>query len=265
MHTLSREVRFSVNPFLDEQCQGFNVYCSRPCGEGLSLFLALVIELQGPVQNDTGFLVNVVNIDKEVRRNVIGMFVEEIKKTFRKNTHLSTDDLVGLLEKASGFLENKFPGNELKALRLKLNPFRNISLVSKDKKMFYFSEKFEFDASHKLWNDQFSDEKNFEIFGKCANPAGHGHNYVIEVAVRSPIGGERIKVGAFEQIVDSEFVKIVDHKNLNADVSEFEKTNPTVENIAAFAWRSLVGKFGPAELDSVTVWESERTSCRYSE
>ena len=84
--------------------------------------------------------------------------------------------------------------------------------------MVYFSEKFEFAAMHKLWNEQFSEKKNFEVFGKCANPAGHGHNYIIEVTVKRTGEQAGLSIGQFERIVDQEFIKLVDHKNLNVDV-----------------------------------------------
>jgi 6-pyruvoyltetrahydropterin/6-carboxytetrahydropterin synthase len=63
--------------------------------------------------------------------------------------------------------------------------------------------------------------------------------------------------------VDDELVQVVDHKNLNADVAEFGKTNPTVENIAVFAWGKLAGKFGEAKLHCVTVMETDKTYCSY--
>ncbi|MBA7713719.1 hypothetical protein ES703_122726 [subsurface metagenome] len=63
--------------------------------------------------------------------------------------------------------------------------------------------------------------------------------------------------------MDDEFIKRVDHKNLNIDVSQLSSLNPTVENIASFAWDSLIDKFGSAKLHCVTVWETEKTSCSY--
>ncbi len=128
------------------------------------------------------------------------------------------------------------------------------------------SEKFEFAAMHTLWNDKFDRQHNFELFGKCANPTGHGHNYVIEVTVKAAVEDGDFCVGKFEKIVDDEFIQLVDHKNLNVDVAEFDGRNPTVENIAAFAWEKLTGKFrktGDCLLFSVTVWETDRTYCTY--
>ena len=129
--------------------------------------------------------------------------------------------------------------------------------------MIYFSEKFEFAATHKLWNDDFSQERNFEIFGKCANPTGHGHNYIIEVTLKMPIGKDDFRMGDFERTVDNKLIQQLDHKNLNADVSEFGKTNPTVENIAVFAWDKLVDKFSQAKLHCITVWETDKTYSTY--
>ncbi|MHC4681214.1 MAG: 6-pyruvoyl trahydropterin synthase family protein, partial [Planctomycetota bacterium] len=129
--------------------------------------------------------------------------------------------------------------------------------------MAYFCEKFEFAATHKLWNDEFSEQQNFEIFGKCANPTGHGHNYVAEVEIRMPAARDDFHIGDFEKTVDHELIKLLDHRNLNADLDHFSKTNPTVENIAVFAWNRLAGKFGEASLHRVTVWETDKTYCSY--
>jgi len=116
---------------------------------------------------------------------------------------------------------------------------------------------------HKLWNDEFSEQHNLEVFGKCANPSGHGHNYIVEVTLQMPASRNDFGIGDFERIVNDEFIKLVDHKNLNADVDQFGKTNPTVENITGLAWNQLVGKFGQARLHRVTVWETDKTYCSY--
>jgi 6-pyruvoyltetrahydropterin/6-carboxytetrahydropterin synthase len=129
--------------------------------------------------------------------------------------------------------------------------------------MVYFSEKFEFAAMHKLWNNDFSEKQNLKVFGKCANPAGHGHNYIVEVTIKMPANENSFHISDFERVVDNELIKLVDHKNLNADVDQFSRTNPTVENIAAFAWNRLVGKFGEAALHCVTVWETDKTYSSY--
>ncbi len=263
MHKLARQVRFSINPFLPEEIEGFNSYASKPTGEGLSIFLELSVEVEGEVEPATGFIVNVTDIDKSVREFVVPVFAERIKQDFRQARYIDFFALTELLKTAWGQLADKFEPARLNKLSLKLNPFRKVALESKDLEMVYFSEKFEFAATHKLWNDDFSEKQNLEVFGKCANPAGHGHNYIVEVTVKMPVCENVFKISSFQKIVDKELIQIVDHKNLNAEVSYFSTTNPTVENIATFVWNTLVGKFGQVALHCVTVWETDKTYSSY--
>ncbi|HDS85114.1 MAG TPA: 6-carboxytetrahydropterin synthase, partial [Phycisphaerales bacterium] len=97
------------------------------------------------------------------------------------------------------------------------------------------------------------------------NPAGHGHNYVIEVSVEKAADPEpQDWIADFENVVEQSFLSLVDHKNLNVDVPQF-KHNPTVENLASFAWSRLVGRFEDARLVRITVWENDRTYCTYTQ
>ena len=263
MHKLVRSVRFSITPFLPEDNQGFNSFASKPAGEGLAMFFELCVGLAGEVEPATGFVVNVTEIDRNVRQYVVPIFAERIRKDFRAGRHIGLGDITELLKLTEEKLAGKFGKSIMAELSLRLNPFRKLAVDCEDWKMIYFSEKFEFAAMHKLWNEDFSDEKNFEVFGKCANPNGHGHNYIIEVTVKAPSGKDNLRIGDFEKVVDDELIKLIDHKNLNADVAEFGKTNPTIENIAVFAWNKLNGKFGDVKLHCVTVWETDKTYCSY--
>jgi len=263
MHKLLRQVRFSVNPFLVEDCRGYNSYASRPAGEGLSIFLELSVEVTGPVDPATGFVVNVSEIDGNVREFAVPIFAKRIKKNFQAAKHVGLPEIAELLRSTWNRLTDKFGTAQLNELSIKLNPFRKIDVNSKDLNMVYFSEKFEFAAMHKLWNDNFSEQQNLEVFGKCANPTGHGHNYIVEVTLQMPTSRIDFRIGDFEKIVYDEFIQLVDHKNLNADVDQFGKTNPTVENIVSLAWNQLIGKFDKAKLYRVTVWETDKTYCSY--
>ena len=263
MQKLARDVRFSINPFLDDDVVGFNSFASMPAGEGLALFFEITVAIVGDVDEQTGFVVNVVEIDKQVREHVVGIFSQAIRQGYRAGKHIDYAQINRLLVKSRDVLTGKFGRAILSDLTLKLNPFRKIAIDCEDIKMSYFSEKFEFAAMHKLWNDEFSDKKNFEVFGKCANRTGHGHNYVLEVTVKTPSDGSDFCVGGFEKVIDENIIELIDHKNLNADVEEFKKKNPTIENIACFAWSRIVGKFAGAKLHSVTVWETDRTCCTY--
>jgi 6-pyruvoyltetrahydropterin/6-carboxytetrahydropterin synthase len=279
MHKLCRYVRFSINPFLQEDGPGFNPFASKPAGEGLSLFLELGIELAGDVDPATGLVVNVSDIDEMVRRFAVPVFAEGIRTSFRKASHVGYYELAELLKTAWATLADKFNPARLSRMCLKLDPFRTLAVdlsaealpagrqgsAKADEPncaMIYYSEKFEFAAAHKLWDEELTEKQNVKVFGKCANPAGHGHNYVVEVTIKYP-AGQQPKMGDFEKIVYEELIKQVDHKNLNEDVSEFRQTNPTVENISVFAWNMLRGKFDKATLHCVTVWESDKTYSSY--
>jgi len=262
MHKLCRYIRFSINPFLPVDEPGFNSFASRPAGEGLAVFLELGVELTGEMDPATGLIVNVSDIDQKVRDCAIPVFANRIREVSRSAGHIGYYELVKMLKSAWEKLSDKFGRAQLSRLSLKLNPFRTITVDKPDCAMVYFSEKFEFAASHKLWNDSFSERRNIEVFGRCANPQGHGHNYIVEVTVKW-LASRELRTSDFEKVVYQELITVVDHKNLNVDVPEFHQTNPTVENIAVFAWNKMVGKFDNATLHCVTVWETDKTYSSY--
>ncbi|AQQ70885.1 6-pyruvoyl tetrahydropterin synthase/QueD family protein [Limihaloglobus sulfuriphilus] len=262
MPSLSREIRFTVNPFSSNRLKGANSYCSSPSGEGLGLFFGLWVEVGGDVDADTGFVVNLVDIDRLVRLNVVPVFVEKICEKYRNGREVSFCDIVELLKYSAQILKDKFSPQKLLSLKLFLNPYRTLRYLTESEKVIYYSEKFEFAAMHRLWNSSFSDEKNFRIFGKCANPNGHGHNYIAEVTAAVECGTE-FEFGSFQKVVDENFISILDHKNLNADVEYFRTANPTLENITRFGWKVLKDRIVPARLHRIKVWENNRAFCSY--
>lgn len=263
LHTLSRVVRFSVNPFLEQTEIGANSCCSKPSGEGLAIFFSLWVELVGSIDPDTGFVVNLTDIDRSVRQFAVPVFDGLVREKYNKCMHISFNDLKKALIDTQKSLKEKFSPAFIHSVGLELNPFRKLKIDTENLDMIRYSEKFEFAAMHKLWNPKFSEEKNFEVFGKCANPAGHGHNYIVEVTVEVENSRDFL-YGKFQSIVDDNFINLVDHKNLNEDVQYFEDKNPTVENITAFGWGCLSDKFADAKLYSVTVWENDRAFCTYT-
>ena len=264
MHKLSRQVRFSINPFSPDAVEGFNSYCSKPTGEGLCLYFALWVELEGEIDSDTGFVMNVADIDRAVLEHGVPVFGRRIRQRFAQGEGMNLVEMCSILADVRDALTGRLGLVSLRRLSLELNPFRKMTIEREDNKVLYFSEKFEFAAMHTLKNDNFSAEKNLEVFGKCANPAGHGHNYIVEVTVKRKMDSDW-GMAEFERVVRSQFISLVDHKNLNVDVPEFNGQNPTVENITSFAWTQLEGKFEGSELSNITVWENDRTCCSYSE
>jgi len=117
-----------------------------------------------------------------------------------------------------------------------------------------------FSSGHRIYNPEFSDEKNREIFGACSNPNGHGHNYVLEVSLSGPVDPETgmiINLKEMKAIIRNEIIDKVDHKNLNLDVNFMKDIIPTTENFAARIWEILDGKFPEGTLSGIVLWESE--------
>ncbi len=124
-----------------------------------------------------------------------------------------------------------------------------------------------FNAAHRLYRKEWSDEKNAEIFGKCSNPKYHGHNYELVVGVIGEIDPETgflIDLKILKNYIKTEVEEYMDHKNLNEEVPEFKEMNPTVENIAVVIWRRLRDKI-PLKYDiEVTLYETPRNFVTYT-
>ena len=117
-----------------------------------------------------------------------------------------------------------------------------------------------FSASHYYWNDAWSAEKNAEIFGRCANRNGHGHNYTLEVTVAGNVdatSGFVVDLKELKEILQREVVSVYDHRHLNLEVPEFKTAIPTTENIAIAIWRRLEGKIPGAKLHRGRVYEMD--------
>jgi 6-pyruvoyltetrahydropterin/6-carboxytetrahydropterin synthase len=124
--------------------------------------------------------------------------------------------------------------------------------------MILLTRKAEFSAAHYYWNEDFSAEENARIFGKCANRNGHGHNYTLEVTVEGnvdPVSGFVIDLKWLRDVIESEVIKVYDHRHLNLEVPEFQKTIPTTENIAIAIWNRLEPKLAGARLHRVRIYE----------
>ena len=124
-----------------------------------------------------------------------------------------------------------------------------------------------FNAAHRLYNGAWSDARNATVFGKCANPHYHGHNYELIVAVKGAINPETgfvMDMKVLKQLIEVEIEEKFDHKNLNEEVDAFKSLNPTAENIAVVIWNILRKKIA-MELDlSITLYETPRNFVVYT-
>jgi 6-pyruvoyltetrahydropterin/6-carboxytetrahydropterin synthase len=123
----------------------------------------------------------------------------------------------------------------------------------------YFGRRYSLSASHRLHTDALSEEANRSAYGKCNNPHGHGHNYVIEVLARGPVDagtGMVIDLVALDEVMRTRVLDRFDHTNLNLD-PVFENRVPTTENLCKVIFGLLKTSLPAAELDYVRVEETE--------
>jgi len=129
------------------------------------------------------------------------------------------------------------------------------------------SRKAHFNAAHRLFVENWSDEKNKNLFGKCSNPNFHGHNYDLIVDVTGDVDqvtGVVIDLKELKDIIKNEVEELLDHKNLNLDVLYFKKVIPTAENICIFIWNIIRDKISNDNELSVTLYETPRNFVKYS-
>ena len=108
--------------------------------------------------------------------------------------------------------------------------------------MFRVTRRYAFAASHRLDSPQLAPEENRALYGKCNNPFGHGHNYVLEVSARGPLDAasqRAIDTAALDRLVSREVLADLDHRNLNTEVAAFRQAVPTTENLAVEICRRL--------------------------
>ena len=134
------------------------------------------------------------------------------------------------------------------------------------------TRRYRFSASHRLYSDHLSEEQNRQTFGKCANPFGHGHDYLLHVSVRGPLDphtGRIVDLDLLDSIVRTEIVEPMEHSNLNVDIAEFQAGDfvPTTENLVVVVQRRLEGSwcryfstsgFASVRLEKIRIEETRR-------
>jgi 6-pyruvoyltetrahydropterin/6-carboxytetrahydropterin synthase len=130
------------------------------------------------------------------------------------------------------------------------------------------TRRYRFSAAHVLARRDWEEERNRTVYGKCANPTGHGHDYTLFVTVRGtpdPESGRLVRVADLDRIVRERVLSVLDGALLNRDVEAFEKLVPTAENIARFAFKALVDEVRPARLSRVRLVETSNNAVECGE
>jgi 6-pyruvoyltetrahydropterin/6-carboxytetrahydropterin synthase len=260
---LSRTVRFCLNgPGPDDAPAQHNTFAAWPPMRGLGRFYQLHVRCAGRVDPVTGYFMNIREIDQAVRAAVLPYLASLVSDESR-----SADAAMGaVMGRVVELLQPALHRSVLE-VRLGLTPFYSLGIGADDMSHVTIRQQYEFSAAHRLHVHALSAQENREVFGKCNNPSGHGHNYRVEVAVRAPIdpAGRTLAVERLDGLVDREVIQRLDHKHLNVDVEQFADLNPSVENIAMVI-HGLLADAVPTlgvELEEVSVWETGKTVCTY--
>ena len=134
--------------------------------------------------------------------------------------------------------------------------------------MIYLTRRERFCSAHRMFREDWSDQENFRVYGKCSNPNWHGHNYILWVTVKgdqSPDNGFVININILKEIILRNVISKLDHKNINLEVDFMKGKVATTENLAIAIWNELkqpVEKEG-AVLHCIKIEETENNSIEY--
>ncbi|OES46321.1 6-carboxytetrahydropterin synthase [Domibacillus iocasae] len=267
MVLLTRKVEFSsahsyhVPTWSAEKNKEIFGLCNNPNGHGHDYTLEVTVK--GKINSKSGIVVNITDIDRIVKDLVL----EELDGKFLNREHPFFKEHIPTTENIVAYIWNelndKFDDCKLHKIKLHENPF----LLSEkgEKSMIQLTRKYHFSAAHRLHSDQLSDEENKMIFGKCNNPHGHGHNYILEVTVdgeADPVTGMVINLADLDRAVDETIIQKFDHKHLNLDTEEFSGLNPTAEVMTVVFWELLQSSL--PNLSKIGLWETAKNYFEYS-
>lgn len=224
----------------------------------------LDVAVSGPVDPQNGMVVNIKTIDDRLKSYVLSTFDQR-----------SINDEVPGMENLAPNLENLLfwldstlskPGvlpEEVSLDHLRLYEMPTLwADLDRTNKMLTLTRTYEFAASHRLHAPALSHDENLRLFGKCNNPNGHGHNYVLEVTVsgqQDPQTGFITSLEELDKAVHQEVVDRYDHRNLNEDIPEFANRPTTSEIVALEIFARLDGKI-PGQLEAVKLFETARNA-----
>ncbi|XAM01548.1 6-carboxytetrahydropterin synthase [Phycisphaeraceae bacterium D3-23] len=262
MLELTRTVRFCLTGDAGEHdAPRDNTFAAWPPMRGLGRYYELRVTCRGKADAQTGYFINIKQIDTTTRDHALPLLRAAVQ-----DEPAAADTPMGAL--LAGLLAAVQPplNGTVHRLALVLTPTLHYAIEQDDMAHLTLSQQYDFSAAHRLHVPALSDDENRATFGKCNNPAGHGHNYRLEVVARCALAddGTTLDPAALDAAVSAHVIEPLDHKHLNHDVPAFAERNPSVEHIAQTIWTMLADHMpGGATLEALTVWETDKTACTY--
>jgi len=261
---LRRTARFAVNsaaaPVDDAWNNGKG---GVPAVRGLGRWFEFTVECEGEPDPTTGYLVDIRLIDRAVRERIAPI----VARACADSPETEPGELLPAILAAA----ITQVGPSVSGVRWDVTPYYWVHMSTGANNTIRLAQRFEFAAAHRLHSPDLTNEQNRSTYGRCNNPAGHGHNYQVEPVVRVALGasGEQpFTLVDLERLTGTTIIDRFDHKHLNTDVPEFRGRIPSVELIARTAHEILAPVIeresgGAATLEQITVWETEKTSATY--
>ena len=272
MYYLTRQTAFEAShynriPELSD-AENFALFgaAANPNSHGHNYVLEVMVK--GNVDADDGMVINLVTLDALLKSEVLANYdhrhLNRQHPVFAKNPYLQPT-CENIAMEIWQRLVPSLPDRMLHRVRLYENA-SNFADYYGDGRMVYLTKVYEFSAAHRLHSYALSDEENQDIFGKCNNPAGHGHNYVLEVTVKGDVD-ERTGLVAglnfLDEVVQKQVYARFDYKHLNVDTPEFETLNPTSENFVKVLWEVLEPNLRPVALHRLRLRETPKNHFDY--
>ncbi|MBS1705547.1 MAG: 6-carboxytetrahydropterin synthase [Armatimonadetes bacterium] len=221
----------------------------------------LDVSVEGLVDSETGMVVNIKIIDDVLRDRVKRQFDQKSINDEIEAFRDQSPSVENLLLYLRTHLIGMHPATQLVALKLEETPLLYGEWDASMKENYVtITRVYEFAASHRLHVPSLSQQSNLELFGKCNNVAGHGHNYMLEVTVGGlpdHATGMIVDINEMDRIVNERIIDRYDHKNLSVDVPEFVDKNPTSEVVAQTIFSKLREHL-PVKLERVRLHETAR-------
>ena len=272
MYYLTRQTAFEAShynriPELSD-AENFKLFgaAANPNSHGHNYVLEVMVK--GYVDTDDGMVINLVTLDALLKTEVLTNYdhkhLNQQHPVFAGNPHLqptSENIAVEIWQR----LEPSLPDRMLHRVRL-YESATNFVDYHGEGQVVYLTKVYEFSSAHRLHSHVLSDEENREVFGKCNNPAGHGHNYVLEVTVKGdvdPRTGLVAGLDFLDEVVQEQVYTRFDYKHLNLDTPEFEKLNPTSENFVKVLWDVLELNLRPVVLHRLRLRETPKNHFDY--
>ena len=272
MFYLTRQIAFEAShynriPELSD-AENFALFgaAANPNSHGHNYVLEVMVK--GDLDVDDGMVINLTTLDALLKSEVLVNYdhkhLNKQHPVFAKNLLLQPT-CENITIEIWQRLTPALPDGLLHRVRLYESSTRFVDYYGEDL-MVYLTKVYEFSAAHRLHSHALSDEENRDIFGKCNNPAGHGHNYSLEVTVKGDIDAKTGLVAGLnllDEVVQKQVYARFDYKHLNLDTPEFEKLNPTSENFVKVLWDVLEPNLRPVVLHRLRLRETPKNHFDY--